>query len=98
MIGPRQAGKTTLARQLAESEISHFFDLEDPRDAARLASPMLALESLSGLVVLDEIQTLPQLFPALRVQADRHIHGACTLPLARKPGKTRSQSPQNLLV
>jgi len=55
MIGPRQAGKTTLARQLAEGETSHFFDLEDPRDAARLASPMLALESLTGLVVLDEI-------------------------------------------
>jgi predicted AAA+ superfamily ATPase len=71
MIGPRQAGKTTLARQLAEGEPSHFFDLEDPRDAARLASPMLALESLTGLVVLDEIQTLPQLFPALRVLADR---------------------------
>lgn len=71
MIGPRQAGKTTLARQLAEGETSHFFDLEDPRDAARLASPMLALESLTGLVVLDEIQTLPELFPALRVLSDR---------------------------
>ena len=71
LIGPRQAGKTTLARQLAEGESAHFFDLEDPRDAARLAAPMLTLEPLTGLVVLDEIQTQPQLFAALRVLADR---------------------------
>ena len=73
MIGPRQGGKTTLARQLASQwqGAVHFFDLEDPRDAARLASPMLALEPLIGLVILDEIQTQTQLFPVLRVLADR---------------------------
>ena len=73
MIGPRQGGKTTLARQLATQwqGAVHFFDLEDPRDAARLASPMLALEPLAGLVILDEIQTQAQLFPVLRVLADR---------------------------
>ncbi len=73
MIGPRQGGKTTLARQLASQwqGAVHFFDLEDPRDAARLASPMLALEPLVGLVILDEIQTQAQLFPVLRVLADR---------------------------
>ena len=73
MIGPRQGGKTTLARQLATQwqGAVHFFDLEDPRDAARLASPMLALEPLIGLVILDEIQTQTQLFPVLRVLADR---------------------------
>ena len=73
MIGPRQGGKTTLARQLATQwqGAVHFFDLEDPRDAARLASPMLALEHLAGLVILDEIQTQAQLFPVLRVLADR---------------------------
>ena len=73
MIGPRQGGKTTLARQLASQwqGAVHFFDLEDPRDAARLASPMLALEPLVGLVILDEIQTQTQLFPVLRVLADR---------------------------
>ena len=73
LIGPRQAGKTTLARELAAqtNNPAHFFDLEDPRDAARLASPMLALEPLRGLVVLDEIQTQPDLFPVLRVLADR---------------------------
>ena len=73
MIGPRQGGKTTLARQLASQwqGAVHIFDLEDPRDAARLASPMLALEPLVGLVILDEIQTQTQLFPVLRVLADR---------------------------
>ena len=73
MIGPRQGGKTTLARQLASQwqGAVHFFDLEDPRDAARLASPMLALEPFVGLVILDEIQTQTQLFPVLRVLADR---------------------------
>ena len=73
MIGPRQGGKTTLARQLTSQwqGAVHFFDLEDPRDAARLASPMLALEPLVGLVILDEIQTQTQLFPVLRVLADR---------------------------
>lgn len=73
LIGPRQGGKTTLARQLASQwqGAVHFFDLEDPRDAARLASPMLALEPLVGLVILDEIQTQAQLFPVLRVLADR---------------------------
>jgi predicted AAA+ superfamily ATPase len=48
-----------------------FFDLEDPRDQVRLTEPMLALEGLSGLVVLDEIQLRPNLFPVLRVLADR---------------------------
>lgn len=73
--GPRQAGKTTLARMLAEdggdNEEVHFFDLESPGDLARLSNPELALEPLRGLVVLDEIQRMPGLFPVLRVLADR---------------------------
>lgn len=73
--GPRQAGKTTLARMLAEdggdNEAVHFFDLESPGDLARLSNPELALEPLRGLVVLDEIQRMPELFPVLRVLADR---------------------------
>ncbi len=96
MIGPRQAGKTTLARQLAEGETSHFFDLEDPRDAARLASPMLALDSLTGLVVLDEIQTLPQLFPALRVLADRPARPARFLLLGSASPELAQQSAETL--
>ena len=73
LVGARQVGKTTLARALAAAYPgeSHFFDLEDARVDARLASPMLALEKLTGLVVLDEVQIRPDLFPALRVLADR---------------------------
>lgn len=74
LVGPRQVGKTTLARALAAAQPpgqAHWFDLEDPTDAARLASPMLALQGLRGLVVIDEIQHAPGLFKPLRVLADR---------------------------
>jgi predicted AAA+ superfamily ATPase len=73
LLGPRQVGKTTLARQLASQWAGqvHHFDLEDPDDQARLGDPSFALRPLTGLVVLDEIQTQPQLFPLLRVLADR---------------------------
>lgn len=72
--GPRQAGKTTLARLYADSQPEtqlHCFDLESPGDLARLANPELVLSPLKGLIVLDEIQRLPELFPLLRVLADR---------------------------
>lgn len=73
IIGARQVGKSTLARLVAADVSTQvtFFDLEDPRDRARLDDPMLALERLRGLVVLDEIQRLPDVFPVLRVLADR---------------------------
>jgi predicted AAA+ superfamily ATPase len=73
LLGPRQVGKTTLARQFAAQWHGphHHFDLEDPDDLARLSDPSFALRPLTGLVVLDEIQTQPQLFPLLRVLADR---------------------------
>ncbi len=64
-------GKTTLARKHVSPQRSHYFDLEDPRDQARLADPILALERLSGTVVIDEAQRLPGLFPALRVLIDQ---------------------------
>jgi predicted AAA+ superfamily ATPase len=72
LLGARQVGKTTLAGMVAAqwAETTRF-DLEDPRDETRLAAPMLALEPLRGLVVLDEIQRRPDLFPMLRVLADR---------------------------
>lgn len=82
MLGPRQIGKTTLAKQLAAQwaaergeegkagQATHF-DLEDPDDQARLADPAFVLRPLTGLVVIDEIQTRPDLFPLLRVLADR---------------------------
>ena len=74
IIGARQVGKTTLARTLVRSwpQQVHFFDLENPDDLARLSEPMLALKQIQGLVVIDEIQRYPDLFPILRVLADRH--------------------------
>lgn len=73
LVGARQVGKTTLARMLRSEikEKSSYFDLEDPGDLARLADPMLALKGLQGLVILDEVQRKPDLFPVLRVLADR---------------------------
>lgn len=74
IVGARQVGKTTLAELLEErarTAAVTSFDLEDPRDRSRLADPMLALEPLRGLVVLDEIQRLPDVFEVLRVLADR---------------------------
>lgn len=72
LLGARQVGKTTLARALAtEMRAAAHFDLEDPRDLARLDEPTLTLEALRGLVVIDEVQHRPDLFPVLRVLADR---------------------------
>jgi len=71
LLGPRQCGKTTLARVLASAEPTTFFDLEDPVDRRRLEAPKIALESLRGLVILDEIQRRPDLFELLRVLVDR---------------------------
>ncbi|MDR2845602.1 MAG: ATP-binding protein [Puniceicoccales bacterium] len=72
LLGPRQCGKTTLAREIAATwPDSTFLDMENPRDAARLADPLLALENLRGFVALDEVQRFPKLFEILRVLADR---------------------------
>ncbi len=72
ILGPRQCGKTTLARVLAADEpVCTFFDLESPLDVRKLAAPMRALGRLDGLVVLDEIQQRPDLFEILRVLVDR---------------------------
>lgn len=80
LSGPRQAGKTTLARNvqahLAKQMDIHFFDVESPSDLARLSNPELTLSPLRGLVILDEIQRVPELFPVLRVLADRPDHPA----------------------
>lgn len=70
LTGPRQAGKSTLARTVVDPAPSHIFDLEDPEDAARLAQPGLALRPLEGTVVIDEAQRQPDLFPMLRVLVD----------------------------
>jgi predicted AAA+ superfamily ATPase len=71
LLGPRQCGKTTLAREIANRRRSHYFDLESAVGRARLANPELTLAPLSGLVVIDEIQRQPELFTVLRPLADR---------------------------
>jgi len=72
ILGPRQCGKTTLARVIAKKSTDvHFFDLEDPLIQAQLQNPQLILTSLKGLIILDEIQLKPELFSLLRVLSDR---------------------------
>ena len=74
ILGPRQCGKTTLANQFSGQNIYkevHSFDCEDPRDLARLDNPLLSLEPLKGLIIIDEIQRNPELFPILRVLVDK---------------------------
>jgi predicted AAA+ superfamily ATPase len=76
LLGPRQCGKTTLARFIATQEPATVFDLENPVDVQRLSAPMQALKDLSGLVILDEIQRKPELFELLRVLVDRSDQNA----------------------
>lgn len=98
ILGPRQAGKSTLARRIAAARPgpAAFFDLEDPRDVARLAEPVLALEPLRGLVVLDEIQRRPDLFPVLRVLADRRPLAARFLVLGSASPDLLRQASESL--
>ena len=97
LIGARQVGKTTLARTLAEQTPHAIrFDLENPRDLARLADPMLALEPLRGLIILDEIQRRPELFPLLRVLADRPDEPARFLVLGSASPELLQQSSESL--
>ena len=82
LLGPRQCGKTTLARTIAATrEDCEFFDLEDPVDIGRLTAPMQALAPLRGLVIIDEIQRRPELFELLRVLVDRPDNKAVFLVL-----------------
>jgi len=95
ILGPRQVGKTTLALQVGGAARGpvHRFDLEDERDLERLERPMEALEPLRGLVVLDEVQRRPDLFPSLRVLADRPGRPARFLVLgSASPGLLRQAS------
>jgi len=96
LTGPRQSGKTTLARQLVPEESANYFDLEDPTGLARLEEPRTALDPLEGLVVIDEIQRRPDLFPILRVLADRRAAAARFLILGSASGDLLRQSSESL--
>ncbi len=96
LTGPRQSGKTTLARELLREDSPNYFDLEDPADLARLEEPRTALEPLNGLVVIDEIQRRPDLFPVLRVLADRRTRPARFLILGSASGELLRQSSETL--
>ena len=93
IVGPRQCGKTTLARQFVPASSANYFDLEDAVALERLAQPRTALESLRGLVVIDEVQRRPELFPALLVLVDRDPSPARFLILgSASPGLLRQSS------
>ncbi|HVN83018.1 MAG TPA: ATP-binding protein [Terriglobia bacterium] len=96
IVGPRQCGKTTLARQFLSPDSPKYFDLEDPVSLARLDQPMTALGSLRGLVVIDEIQRRPDLFPLLRVLADREPLPARFLILGSAAPNLLRQSAETL--
>jgi predicted AAA+ superfamily ATPase len=96
LIGPRQCGKTTLARELVEVDSPRYFDLEDPVSLARLDEPMTALRDLRELVVIDEIQRRPELFPILRVLADRQPLSARFLVLGSASPELLRQSSESL--
>ena len=96
LLGPRQCGKTTLARSIAAHQQTTYFDLEAPADLARLSEPMTALESLRGLVVIDEVQRRPELFPVLRVLLDRKPVRARFLILGSASPELLQQSSETL--
>ena len=98
LTGPRQCGKTTLARELLSEASLNYFDLEDPASLARLDEPMTALRPLEGLVVIDEVQRRPELFPVLRVLADRRAKPARFLILGSASGDLLRQSSESLAV
>jgi uncharacterized protein len=96
LLGPRQCGKTTLAREFVPADSLNYFDLEDPQSLARLSEPDTALRPLKGLVVIDEIQRRPDLFPLLRVLADRRPRPAQFLILGSASPELLRQSSETL--
>lgn len=98
ILGARQVGKTTLVRHLVATleQPVHFFDLESPRDRGRLQEPELALERLDGLVVLDEVQRIPEIFTVLRVLVDRPSAPARFLILGSASPELLRQSSESL--
>lgn len=96
LSGARQCGKTTLARTFVSADSMNYFDLEDPVSIARLEEPMTALGPLRGLMVIDEVQRRPELFPVLRVLADRTDVDARFLVLGSASGSLLRQASESL--
>ncbi len=96
LLGPRQCGKTTLARLFVPPDSLNYFDLEAPAHLARLGEPDLALRPLRGLIVIDEVQRRPDLFPLLRTYADRRPLPARFLLLGSASPELLRQSSETL--
>ena len=96
LTGPRQCGKTTLAREFVPEDSVNYFDLEDPVSLARLDEPVTALGSLQGLIVIDEVQRRPDLFAVIRVLADRTTFTGQFLILGSASGDLLRQSSETL--
>ena len=100
ILGPRQCGKTTLARTYIQSSAGgtpvHYFDLEDPEHVNRLEEAQLTLTPLRGLIVIDEVQRRPDLFPLLRVLVDRPEGGQRYLILGSASRELIRQSSETL--
>lgn len=92
ILGPRQVGKTTLAKAF---QPDHHFDLENPRDIVRLANPQLALESLEGLIMIDEAHHKPDLFPLLRYMVD-NVPNQRYMLLGSSSSNLKNQSGESL--
>ncbi|MFZ2958846.1 MAG: ATP-binding protein [Candidatus Ozemobacteraceae bacterium] len=96
LVGPRQCGKTTLAREFLASESPNYFDLEDPTNVGRLEEAMTTLKPMKKLIVIDEVQRRPELFPVLRVLADRKPLPARFLILGSASPSLLRQSSESL--
>lgn len=97
LVGPRQVGKTTLARQFLSHRSINYFDLESPPDRERLAQPLTTLQPLRGLVVIDEVQLAPEIFPVLRVIIDEKKRNGQFLLLGSASPRLLNQSGESLL-
>jgi hypothetical protein len=97
LLGPRQAGKSTIARELASRQAAQFFDLENPADKAALENSLLILRHYQDkLIVLDEVQRMPDLFPILRVLVDENRRPGRFLLLGSATPNLRRQSSESL--
>jgi len=100
ILGPRQAGKTTAAKryiqQTDQIPVQNYFDLESARDIERLRDPLLALSSLSGLIVIDEVQYISELFPTLRVLVDDDTLDQRYLLLGSASGELLKETAETL--